>query len=145
MEVKLKYGIGKLLFGMKRKDVEAIYGKPNKQYSDEEENIVYVYNDHKMRLTFYDEEEYQLGYITSINEELELFGEKIIGRKWNDIESVLANNKLNQFETEIVDGTENYFFEDNWLFVNVDYDKIFKIEIGAVFNNNDEFDWKFKG
>lgn len=145
MEIKLKFGIDKLLFGMKQKDVEAIYGKPNAQYNDEEENIVYVYNAHKMRLTFYDEEELRLGYITSTDEGLELFGEKIIGKKWSDVKTVLSENKLTQFETEIVDGTENYFFETNWLFVNVDYGIVFKIEIGAIFtDNDDDFDWKFK-
>lgn len=143
MKVKLKYGIGQLLFGMKQKDVEAIYGKPNKQYNDDEDNIVYVYNDHKMRLTFYDEEELRLGYITSTNNELELYDSKIIGKPWSEIQNLLNQNKLSDFETEVVDGTENYFFEDNWLFVNVDYDLVFKIELGAVFNNQDEFDWKF--
>lgn len=145
MEIKLKFGIDKLLFGMKQKDVEALYGKPNTQYNDEEDNIVYVYNEHKMRLTFYDEEELRLGYITSTNENLELFGEKIIGQNWTEVKVVLTEKKLTQFETEIVDGTENYFFETNWLFVNVDYGKVFKIEIGAIFTDNeDDFDWKFK-
>ncbi|MVO10475.1 hypothetical protein GOQ30_14980 [Flavobacterium sp. TP390] len=143
MKVKLKYGVDQLLFGMKQKDVEAIYGKPNKQYIDEEDNIVYMYNAYKMRLTFYDEEELRLGYITSTNENLELFDTKIIGKSWNEIHQLLQNNKLKDFETEIVDGTENYFFEDSWLFVNVDYNQVFKIEIGAVFTNQDEFDWKF--
>lgn len=143
MKVKLKFGIDQLLFGMRQKDVEAIYGKPNKQYEDEENNIVYVYNIHKMRLTFYEEEDLQLGYITSTNEALELFDTKIIGKSWSEIQNILKNNKLSDFETEVVDGTENYFFEDNWLFVNVDYDLVFKIELGAVFNTQDEFDWKF--
>ena len=48
MKVKLKYGVDQLLFGMKQKDVEALYGKPNKQYIDEEDNIVYMYNEHKI-------------------------------------------------------------------------------------------------
>ena len=143
MKVKLKYGVDQLLFGMKQKDVEALYGKPNKQYIDEEDNIVYMYNEHKMRLTFYDEEELRLGYITSTNENLELFDTKIIGKSWNEIHQLLQSNKLKDFETEIVDGTENYFFEDSWLFVNVDYNQVFKIEIGAVFTNQDEFDWNF--
>ncbi|MBF02853.1 MAG: hypothetical protein CMP76_06105 [Flavobacterium sp.] len=143
MKVKLKYGVDQLLFGMKQKDVEAIYGKPNKQYIDEEDNIVYVYNSFKMRLTFYDEEELRLGYITSTNENLELFDTKIIGKSWDEVNQLLQSNKLKDFETEIVDGTENYFFEDFWLFVNVDYNQVFKIEIGAVFTNQDEFDWKF--
>lgn len=143
MKVKLKYGVDQLLFGMKQKDVKALYGKPNKQYIDEEDNIVYMYNDHKMRLTFYEEEELRLGYITSTNENLELFDTKIIGKSWNEIHQLLQSIKLKDFETEIVDGTENYFFEDSWLFVNVDYNQVFKIEIGAVFTNQDEFDWKF--
>lgn len=145
MEIKLKYGIDKLLFGMKQKDVEAIYGRPNAQYNDEEENIVYVYNNYRMRLTFYDEEDLRLGYITSTNENLLLFGEKIIGKNWLDVKNILTEKRLTQFETEVVDGTENYFFETNWLFVNVDYGQVFKIEIGAIFTDNeDDFDWKFK-
>lgn len=144
MEIKLKFGIDKLLFGMQQKDVEALYGKPNMQYKDEEDNIVYVYNAHKMRLTFYDEEELRLGYITSSNENLELFGSIIIGKEWDEVILLLEQKKLTQFEVEVVDGTENYFFENNWLFVNVDYGKVFKLEIGAIFTDNeDDFDWKF--
>lgn len=144
MEIKLKFGIDKLLFGMKQKDVEALYGKPSAQYVDEEDNIVYVYNEYKMRLTFYDEEEMRLGYITSTNPSLELFGSTIIGKSWNEVKALLQNNKMAKFETEVVDGTENFFFEENWLFVNVDYNEVFKIEIGAIFTDDDEFDWKFK-
>lgn len=144
MEIKLKFGIDKLLFGMKQKDVEAIYGKPNSQYEDDEDNIVYVYNDLKMRLTFYEEEEMRLGYITSTNPNLKLFSEVIIDKKWDEVKQLLAANKLIKFEVEVVDGTENYFFEDNWLFVNVDYAEVVKIEMGAVFTNDDEFDWKYK-
>lgn len=143
MKVKLKFGIGQLLFGMKQKDVEAIYGKPTKDYIDDEANIVYVYNEHKLRLTFYDEEELKLGYITSTNDSLEMFDSKIIGKPWNDVKTLLKANKLGDFETEVVDGTENYFFEDYWLFLNVDYDLVYRVEIGAVFNSKDEFDWKF--
>ena len=143
MKVKLKFGIGDLLFGMKQKDVESILGKPNKHYIDEEDNIVYIYNDHKLRLTFYDEEELRFGYLTCSSFDLELFGLKIIGKSWDEVNQVLKENKLIHFETEIVDGTENYFFEDYWLFVNVDYNQVYKIELGAVFNSKDEFDWKF--
>ena len=36
MIIHLKNGIDKLLFGMKQKDVIAIYGNPNQKYKDEE-------------------------------------------------------------------------------------------------------------
>jgi hypothetical protein len=117
MEVKLKFGIDQLLFGMKQKDVEALYGKPSSQYVDEEDNIVYVYNQQKMRLTFYDEEEMRLGYIIAQHPNLTLFGETFIGKTWEEVKTLLATNKITKLETELVEGTENYFSEENWLFV----------------------------
>lgn len=146
MEVKLKFGIDQLLFGMKQKDVEAIYGKPSSQYVDDEDNIVYVYNEQKMRLTFYDEEAMRLGYIIAQHPNLILFGEIIIGKTWEEVKTLLATNKITKLETEIVEGTENYFSEENWLFINADYGEVFKIELGAVFKEkDDDFEWKFKG
>ena len=52
MKLNPKNGINKLLFGMKQKDVEALYGMPSKQFNDDDANIIYVYNTEKMRLTF---------------------------------------------------------------------------------------------
>lgn len=144
MEIKLKFGIDQLLFGMKQKDVEAIYGKPSTQYVDEEDNIVYVYNKQKMRLTFYDEEEMRLGYIVAQHPDLILFGETFIGKPWIEVQTLLTTNKITRLETEVVDGTENYFSEENWLFINVDYGQVYKVELGAVFKEKeDDFDWKF--
>ena len=57
MIINLKNGIDKLLFGMKQSDVTAIYGKPDRNYKDEDDNVIFVYNAHKIRLTFYEEED----------------------------------------------------------------------------------------
>ena len=42
MTVNLKNGIDNLLFGVKQKDVEAILGKPNKQFLDDDKNVIYL-------------------------------------------------------------------------------------------------------
>ena len=52
MKINLKNGIDKLLFGMKQNDVIALYGKPNRNYKDEDDNLIFAYNAQKMRLTF---------------------------------------------------------------------------------------------
>jgi hypothetical protein len=39
------------------KDVTAIYGKPDRNYKDEEDNVIFAYNPLKIRLTFYKEED----------------------------------------------------------------------------------------
>ena len=143
MEIKLKYGIDNLLFGMKEQDVTKILGKPDTQYKDEEENVVFMYNTRKLRLIFYKEEAFKLGYMTTSNPVVKLFNTTIIGKNWSDVFPVLEKHKVKSFETDTVEGMLSYFNEENWLFVHVDYNEIVKIEIGAVFSDKDEFDWKF--
>jgi hypothetical protein len=43
MKINLKSGIEQLLFGMKQNDVTAIYGKPDRNYKDEDDNVILVF------------------------------------------------------------------------------------------------------
>ena len=81
MKINLKSGIDKLFFGMKQNDVTAALGKPDKNYKDEDDNVIFVYNAQKVRLTFYQEEDLKLGYLVASSNDLEVFGFKLIGRK----------------------------------------------------------------
>lgn len=144
MEIKLKYGIDNLLFGMKEQDVIKILGKPDSTYKDEDENVVFMYNSRKLRLTFYKEEDFRLGYMTTSNPVVKLFNTTLIGKNWSELYPVLEKNKIKPFETDTVEGMVSYFNESNWLFFHLDYDEIVKIELGAVFKEKeDDFDWKF--
>jgi hypothetical protein len=55
-----------------------IYGKPDRNYKDEDDNVIFAYNTLKIRLTFYKEEEFKLGYMVASNPKLELFGNKVV-------------------------------------------------------------------
>ncbi|WP_366184465.1 hypothetical protein [Flavobacterium ovatum] len=143
MKINLKSGIDKLLFGMKQKDVIADYGKPSKEYKDEDDNLILVYNTLKMRLTFYQDEEFKLGYIVASSPNLELFGNKIIGKKIADVKKDLAKSSIIKFTQEEFDTFENYFNEENWIIFQTEFDEVVKFEIGAIINQKDEFDWKF--
>ncbi len=140
MKLNPKNGIDKLLFGMKQKDVESLYGKPSKQFNDDDANIIYVYNTEKMRLTFYEDEAFRLGYIISSNPELTLLDKKVIGK---NIETVKSELPFKTWEQEDFDSTENHFNESNWLTLQSEYRIIIRVEIGANINDKDEFDWKF--
>ena len=143
MKINLKSGIDKLLFGMKQNDVIALYGKPDKNYKDEDENLILVYNKLKMRLTFYVEEGLKLGYIVASGTDLELNGNTIIDKKITEVKSELAKKGITKFTQESFDTFENYFNEDNWFILQTEFDEVVKFEIGAIINNKDEFDWKF--
>mgnify|MGYP006319075681 FL=1 len=143
MKINLKSGIDKLLFGMKQNDVTAVFGKPDKNYKDEDENLILVYNKLKMRLTFYVEEGLKLGYIVASGTDLELNGNTIIDKKITEVKSELAKKGITKFTQESFDTFENYFNEDNWFILQTEFDEVVKFEIGAIINNKDEFDWKF--
>lgn len=146
MIINPKIGIDQLVFGMRQKDVEKIYGAPDKQFKDEEQNTICIYNKYKWRLTFYEEEEFRLGYIITSNPELILFNAKIIGEPISAIEKLLQAKNFKTLEIESFDSVDNYFNESNWMIFQVEYQQIFRFELGAVFNDKeDEFDWKFKG
>lgn len=136
-----KNGIDKLLFGMQQKDVVAIYGKPDKEFKDDDENIIYLYNKEKLRLTFYEDENFKLGYIISSNPELLLLDKKIIGRNCIELKSELP---FKSWEVEDFDSTENHFNESNWLTLQSEFGIVIRVEIGAIINDNDELEWKFK-
>ncbi len=143
MKINLKYGIDQLVFGMKQNDVTSIYGKPNKDYKDEDDNLIFLYNNHKMRLTFYKDEDFKLGYIVASGAELELFGKKIIGKKIEEVKKEQSQNGLVKFTQESFDTFENYFNEESWIIFQTEFEEVVKFEIGAIINQKDEFDWKF--
>ncbi len=141
MKLIPKYGIDQLLFGMKQNDVIAIYGKPNKQFKDDDRNTIFLFNNLKLRLTFYADEDFRLGYIITSHPEITLNEKIALGRKVAIVKEELTNFKT--WEQEDFDSVENHFNEDNWVILQTEFDEIIKIEIGAIINNKDEFDWKF--
>lgn len=141
MKINPKNGVDQLLFGMKQVNVEAIYGKPSKDFKDDDGNVIYLYNNEKMRLTFYEDEAFRLGYIITSNKEATLLDKKIIGE---NIETIKSELPFKSWEQEDFDSTENHFNESNWLILQSEFGVIIRVEIGAIIKDNDEFDWKFK-
>jgi len=128
---------------MKQKDVTTIYGKPDRNYKDEDDNVIFAYNTLKIRLTFYKEEDFKLGYMVASSPELELFGNKVINRNITELTKEFTKKGLNKFTQEEFDTFENYFNEENWVIFQTEFDEVVKFEIGAIINEKDEFDWKF--
>lgn len=116
MKINPKNGIDKLIFGMKQNDVTAIYGKPDRNYKDEDDNVIFAYNKLKMRLTFYVEEEFKLGYIVASSPELDLFGNKIINRKVSEVKKDLAAKGITKFTQEEFDTLKTISMRKTGLF-----------------------------
>ena len=144
MELKPKFGLDQLLFGMKQKDVESLFGKADSVFKDEDDNQILLYNAFKARLTFYQEEDFKLGCIIISNPEIRLFNQKVIGQDLIEVKSILEKKGFTLFEEEVFDSVTNYFNEENWIILQAEFGQVIKVELGAIIKNQDEFDWKFK-
>lgn len=141
MELKPTIGIDQLKFGMKPKDVEKIYGKPNHHFKDEDDNQIWVYHTQKLRLTFYEEEDFRLGYMTCASKNLIYKNHAIIHQPIDVVQKYFT--AVQKWEIESQDILTQYFHEDSWLFIQEEFGDVIKIEIGAVIKDLDTFDWKF--
>lgn len=144
MILRPAFGFDSLLFGMKQSDIESIYGQPSMYYKDEEDNVILVYNSLMSKLTLYADEGFRLGYIVTSKPDAELYGEKFIGQSFDSLKKRLDKKGYKSWEKEENEGVKLYFNEDFWLFIHEEYDQIFKLEIGALIKNQDDFDWKFQ-
>ncbi|MGV8992937.1 MAG: hypothetical protein ACOH1O_02460 [Flavobacterium sp.] len=143
MKITPKFGIDKLVFGMKQADVEALLGTPDKKFQDEEENTIYAYNKEKCRLSFYADEDFRLGFIITSNEDATLNDLKVIGLSPKDVKQQQEAKGIKGWEVDNYDVTDTHFNEDNWIVLHSEYNIITKLELGATFNAQDEFDFKF--
>lgn len=144
MDINPKNGVGQLLFGMKLPDVAALYGNPDKTYKDDEDNNIALFDSQKLRLTFYAEEGFRLGYIIASDASVRLFGAIVIGRTFAEVRQELVAKGFAKWTQEGYDTYENWFNEDNWLILQTEFGEVVKVELGAIINDKDEFDWKFK-
>ena len=145
-EIKMKinpgFGLENILFGMKQSDVEAIYGKPSRRYKDDENNEIYLYNQEKLRLTFYEDENYRLGYILTSNPDSVLLGHKVIGSQIAMAIEKFRDHGLKDWERENIDLSTNHFNEEKWIILEEEFGVIVKVEIGAIIKD-DAFEWKY--
>jgi len=142
MKIHLNKGIDNLQFGMTRSEVKKIYGRQNREIINPEDDneLIWEYTDQKLRLTFYQNESDRLGYIRSSNPSLTIFDKKLIDHEIEEIKNRI-DPRTDSWEKEENFSFTTFFHENDWLTLNVEYERITDIELGVPFKTEDEYDW----
>jgi len=143
MNLKPKIGIDNLKFGMSQKEIYEILGMPNRKRIDEDdENQLFLeFNDEKIRLTIYQDENKRLGYIRTINPNIEYNGHKIINSTLEYAQNEIFGEIIKEWEIDDYEFFTTYGNDEFWLTLNVEYGIIISLEIGVPFKNDEEYDW----
>lgn len=139
MELLPKKGIGDLRFGMKREAVSQLLGQADRTYKDEDLNEIWLFNDLRLGLTFYEDEDFRFGYLVSTNPVVTLGDNALIGLSAADAIASLQP-KFKTWESNWEEGVCHHFNEDNWLLLIEEFGRVSRIELGASIER-DEFVW----
>ena len=143
MEIKPEIGIGELKFGMKKAEVKKILGNPDSEKTDKEDEnrIQLVYNKHRIRLTFYTDENNRLGYILTSNPNLSYNGNSIINENIDFIKNEVFKKIINNWEIDDYPSFTAHFNEKYWLNLDTEFETVTSFELGVPFENDDEYKW----
>ena len=143
MEIKPEIGIGELKFGMKLSDVINILGNPDseKAEKDTEHRIIVVFNKHRLRLTFYENENNRLGYIISSNTNLTYKGVEIMNSNIEFIKNEVFNDIISEWEIEDFGSFISHFEEKYWITLHSEFETVTTFEIGVPYKNEEEYKW----
>lgn len=143
MEIKPEIGIGELKFGMKKAEIIKILGNSDSEKTDKEDEnrIQLTYNKHRIRLTFYEDENNKLGYILTSNLNLSYNGTKIMNANIDFIKNEVFKNIINVWEIDEYPSFTAHFNEKFWLNLDSEFETVTSFELGVPFENDDEYKW----
>ncbi|MCO6360237.1 hypothetical protein [Roseivirga pacifica] len=140
MKIKPGVGIDNLKFGMTEEQIFDLVGTPTTivvDKDDEDKNLVYQYNELKLRLTFYREYGLKFGYVRTSNPKITLNNKAIIGIPINDAIKIFEINE-DYWNEEQYFTFNSYFNEKMWTTLNVEYGVVTDIEFGYLFDEKGE-------
>ena len=94
-------------------------------------------------MSFYADEDFRLGFIITSNEDATLNDLKVIGLSPKEVKQQQESKGIKGWEVDNYDVTDTHFNEENWVVLHSEYNIVTKLELGATFNAQDEFDFKF--
>lgn len=143
MEIQLGKGIGKLKFGMSQSDVESILGKPDRiqMEAENDNNLIADYNEIKIRVTYYKDEDNKFSFIRSKNKNLTYNGFPIIDVNLNKLKNEIFNQNIDNWEIEEYGSFTSHFNEEFWLTLDEEYGVVVGLELGVPFKEDGNYDW----
>ena len=140
MIIKPGVGIDQIKFGMSQNEVIKLLGEPTRILVDEDDkdkSPVFQYNQLRLRLTFYREDDMRLGYIRTTNRHAKLQNQNLIGIPIEDALKAFGHPK-SSWEEELYFTFNSYFNETIWTVLHEEYGVVSNIELGYLFDEKGE-------
>jgi hypothetical protein len=141
LKITLGCGIELISFGATETEILLSLGEPDKTYFTDSECKRLQYNELLIELSFEPDNENRLGWLEVHNPKVELFGFKLIGKSFAEVE-VILKDKLNESPTiEDYGSFISVTYDDQWLELHFEFDRLTNINFGVLYADNDIVLW----
>lgn len=140
MEISIGKGVGSIQFGQDEQQIINQLGKPDKVYELEGSKRL-QYFDLQIAVAIECEHENKFGWVEVKNPDALLFGQKLIGECVEKVLSVISAAIADTPEYEDYGSLETYFYENQWLELQFELNRLRSINIGVLFIDNNTPNW----
>ena len=141
LNISLGCGIEVISFGSTEDDALKLLGEADKVYFTDGECKRLQYNELLIELSFEPDNENRLGWLEVHNPKVELFGFKLIGKSFAEVD-VILKDKLNESPTiEDYGSFISVTYDDQWLELHFEFDRLTNINFGVLYADNDIVLW----
>jgi len=141
LKITLGCGIELVSFGATETEILLSLGEPDKAYFTDGECKRLQYNKLLLELSLEPDNDNRLGWLEVHNPEVELFGSKLIGKSFAQVE-VILKDKLSESQTiEDYGSFISVTYDDLWLELNFEFDRLTNINFGVLYGDNDTVLW----
>lgn len=151
-EIKSGEGLGQLKFGMSTNQVKQLLGEPDEvetySYETEEGELseTWHYDEHELSISFDEEENWKLVSIAISAPEVTFKGQKLIGMKRDELIKILEGLEIGPLEFEDWSSAESpnhklISAEEVEINFWLDDDELSEIQLGPLFDNDDDIKW----
>ena len=141
MKILIGQGVEDVRFGMLESEIRLTLGDPDRVWEAEEVRHL-VYNDEHLDLWVNQGEEKRLEWFSTTNPKLTISGRALIGERESETLDFLRRElKSENVEFEEFETFKSVTFSDHWLELHFEYDRLTTVNLGVLFDGDDEPVW----
>ncbi|MDG9670087.1 hypothetical protein ONV78_20290 [Hahella sp. CR1] len=134
-------GIGDLIFGLGREDVEKLLGAPDKEHVNDYNDVFLHYHEKQLALRFDHDSDLRLSWIDCHNPKAVLFGQSLIGEPQGEVLKVVQSHHAGKSEVDEFLSFESHTYHDIWTEFQFNDGRLTNINLGYVFDEDHEPVW----
>jgi hypothetical protein len=141
LKITLGCGIELVSFGATENEVKSLLGEPDKVYFTDSDCKRLQYNDLLIELSLEPDNENRLGWLEIHNPDAELFGSRLIGKSFAEIEAFLKSKLEGTPTIDDYGSSISVNYDDQWLELQFEFDRLTNINFGVLYSDNDIVLW----